>query len=328
MVCASSMNRMIGCGLFLTSSITFFRRFSNSPLTLAPACSRPMSSTCSSTPCSGGGTSPFAMASARPSTTAVLPTPASPVRMGLFCRRRIKMSMVWRISVSRPITGSSLPSRARWVRLVVNWSSAGVLPPLVWVSASVVLSPAWASAPEGALAWRASVLPWARVSSLCLSSSTRTLANRRLARNAICCRPDSVISASMRWPLRMRGRAVSSEAISQACSSRVGRCALNTGVRVLPVLKVASCASRSRLSALGAMSKRWHSRLKSPRGCSNRASIRCSMSTSKCPRDMHRLAARSAAWRHSSLSLLIRVLRVVLMCDRTVRRKNQAACST
>ncbi len=48
---------------------------------------------------------------AKPSTTAVLPTPASPVRIGLFCRRRIRMSMICRISSSRPVTGSSWPFR-------------------------------------------------------------------------------------------------------------------------------------------------------------------------------------------------------------------------
>ena len=58
---------------------------------------------------SGGGTSPLAMRSAKPSTTAVLPTPASPVRIGLFCRRRIRMSTIWRISSSRPTTGSISP---------------------------------------------------------------------------------------------------------------------------------------------------------------------------------------------------------------------------
>ena len=36
-VCASSMKRMIGDAEFLTSSIRFLRRFSNSPLTPAPA---------------------------------------------------------------------------------------------------------------------------------------------------------------------------------------------------------------------------------------------------------------------------------------------------
>ncbi len=52
----------------------------------------------------------LARAAARnPSTTAVLPTPASPVRIGLFCRRRIRMSTICRISSSRPMTGSISP---------------------------------------------------------------------------------------------------------------------------------------------------------------------------------------------------------------------------
>ena len=38
------MNRMIGVGDALTSSMTDFSRFSNSPLTPAPACNRPRSS--------------------------------------------------------------------------------------------------------------------------------------------------------------------------------------------------------------------------------------------------------------------------------------------
>ncbi len=80
----------------------------------------------SSTSRSGGGTSPAAMRSAKPSTTAVLPTPASPVRIGLFWRRRVRMSITWRISASRPRMGSILPARALAVRSMVNWSSAAV----------------------------------------------------------------------------------------------------------------------------------------------------------------------------------------------------------
>ena len=45
--------------------------------------SRPLAR-CRTTLRSGGGTSPCATRTAKPSTTAVLPTPASPVRMGLF----------------------------------------------------------------------------------------------------------------------------------------------------------------------------------------------------------------------------------------------------
>ena len=128
-VCASSMNRMTGTSEAWTSSITARRRFSNSPLTLAPACISPTSSIRRLTFCSIGGTSPWAMRSAKPSTTAVLPTPASPVRIGLFCRRRISTSTIWRISGSRPITGSILPARARSVRSVAYLASADCRPP-------------------------------------------------------------------------------------------------------------------------------------------------------------------------------------------------------
>ncbi len=74
------------------------------------------------------------MRSAKPSTTAVLPTPASPVNMGLFCRLRMSISIARRISSSRPITGSIFPLRAACVRLVVNWSKAGVLLAVLLVS--------------------------------------------------------------------------------------------------------------------------------------------------------------------------------------------------
>ena len=118
--CASSMNMMIGFGEAFTSSMTPRSRFSNSPFTPAPACSSPRSSVRRVTPCSPGGTSPEARRTAKPSTTAVLPTPASPVRIGLFCRRRVRMSMICLISVSRPRIGSIFPARACAVRSVVN----------------------------------------------------------------------------------------------------------------------------------------------------------------------------------------------------------------
>ncbi|KQY89544.1 hypothetical protein ASD25_02885 [Brevundimonas sp. Root1423] len=62
------------------------------------------------------GTSPLTMRRARPSTMAVLPTPGSPIRTGLFLVRRARTWMVRRISSSRPMTGSILPSRAARVR--------------------------------------------------------------------------------------------------------------------------------------------------------------------------------------------------------------------
>lgn len=63
------------------------------------------------------------IACAKPSTTAVLPTPGSPMRTGLFLVRRLSISIVRATSKSRPITGSSLPSRACCVRLIPYSSS-------------------------------------------------------------------------------------------------------------------------------------------------------------------------------------------------------------
>ena len=75
-------------------------------------------------PCSDSGTSPATMRWARPSTTAVLPTPGSPMSTGLFLVRRDSTCTTRRISASRPMTGSSLPSRATAVRSTPYFSSA------------------------------------------------------------------------------------------------------------------------------------------------------------------------------------------------------------
>ena len=64
------------------------------------------------------------MRCARPSTTAVLPTPGSPISTGLFLVRRESTWTTRRISASRPITGSILPSRASAVRSRPYFSSA------------------------------------------------------------------------------------------------------------------------------------------------------------------------------------------------------------
>ena len=56
---------------------------------------------------------------------AVLPTPGSPMSTGLFFVRRESTCMTRSISRSRPMTGSSLCSRASWVRFRPNWSSTG-----------------------------------------------------------------------------------------------------------------------------------------------------------------------------------------------------------
>ena len=118
-VWASSMKRMVGLAADLTSVMTDLSLFSNSPFTPAPACSSPRSSPRISTSAMLDGTSPCVMRSASPSTTAVFPTPASPTRIGLFLRRRLRMSIICRISLSRPKTGSTDPALALPVRSVV-----------------------------------------------------------------------------------------------------------------------------------------------------------------------------------------------------------------
>ena len=116
MVCSSSMNRMICPSLFFTSSRTAFNRSSNSPRYLAPATSAPISSANSLRFFKPSGTSPRTIRWASPSTTAVLPTPGSPIRTGLFLVFRERIWITLRISLSRPMTGSSFWSFARSTR--------------------------------------------------------------------------------------------------------------------------------------------------------------------------------------------------------------------
>ena len=124
MVCSSSMNRMMRPSDLLTSFKTAFSRSSNSPRYFAPAISAPMSSENTLLSCRLFGTSFATIRWARPSTMAVLPTPGSPIRTGLFFVFRDRMRMTFRISSSRPMTGSIFCSRARLTRSVPYFSSA------------------------------------------------------------------------------------------------------------------------------------------------------------------------------------------------------------
>ena len=105
---SSSMKRIILPSLFLTSSRTAFRRSSNSPRYFAPATSAPISSEKIFLSFKPSGTSPRTIRCASPSTTAVLPTPGSPIKTGLFFVLRERIRTTFLISLSRPITGSSL----------------------------------------------------------------------------------------------------------------------------------------------------------------------------------------------------------------------------
>ena len=82
-VCISSKNRMI-LPSSITSLMTFLIRSSNSPRYLLPATMPDKSSVITRLSCTVKGTSPVMMRIASPSTTAVLPTPGSPIRQGLF----------------------------------------------------------------------------------------------------------------------------------------------------------------------------------------------------------------------------------------------------
>ncbi len=112
MVCISSMKRTILPSALLTSFRTAFKRSSNSPRNFAPANKEPISKVKIVLSLSPSGTSPRTIRWANPSTMAVLPTPGSPMRTGLFFVLRDSIRMTRRISESLPITGSSLPDFA------------------------------------------------------------------------------------------------------------------------------------------------------------------------------------------------------------------------
>ena len=76
--------------------------------------------------------SPETIRCARPSTIAVLPTPGSPISTGLFLVRRERTWITRRISSSRPMTGSSLPSSAACVRSRPNFCSDWYLSSGFW----------------------------------------------------------------------------------------------------------------------------------------------------------------------------------------------------
>ena len=224
-VWASSINRSTGSGDCCTASIMFFSRCSNSPFTPAPACSRPRSRVRTLTGFSASGTLPSAILIARPSTSAVLPTPGSPTSIGLFLRRRERMSTIWRISLSRPNTGSILPSRARAVTSRVNLSSAFCRAGFRSPSFTPALTGRPTNATSSPCASSASCCTSGR-SSDCASSSgrrraswlcTRVSSGHRPSQRTRLCLSTSAIS---RWILRICS-SPASEALSHASCIRV-----------------------------------------------------------------------------------------------------------
>ena len=119
MVWISSMNSSTSPAS-MTSLMTFFRRSSNSPRYFEPATSADTSNVMRRLLRRMSGTWLATMSCAKPSAMAVLPTPGSPRMSGLFFWRRERICMTRSIYEARPMTGSSLPSRAFLVRSVPN----------------------------------------------------------------------------------------------------------------------------------------------------------------------------------------------------------------
>ena len=150
-VCISSMKVMTSPPLSVISLSTALSRSSNSPRYLAPATMDDRSSEMRRLFFRLSGTSPSTMRRARPSTMAVLPTPGSPIRTGLFLVRRDSTWITRRISSSRPMTGSMRPARAASVRSRPYFSrawycSSGFCEVTRWLprtSASAVRSSSW-----------------------------------------------------------------------------------------------------------------------------------------------------------------------------------------
>ena len=78
------MNKMIRPSDSFTSFNTAFKRSSNSPLYFAPATNALKSSSKIVLSSNDSGTSLRTIRCAKPSTIAVLPTPGSPIKTGLF----------------------------------------------------------------------------------------------------------------------------------------------------------------------------------------------------------------------------------------------------
>ena len=121
-VWTSSMKRITSLA-FLTSSITFLILSSKSPRYFVPATIPVRSREYIFLSFKSSGTSPETILRASPSAIAVLPTPGSPIRQGLFLVRLERIWITLSISFWRPITGSILPSFASFVRSLPNCES-------------------------------------------------------------------------------------------------------------------------------------------------------------------------------------------------------------
>ena len=125
MVWISSMNK-ITSGVFSSSLITAFIRSSNWPRYFVPATKEAKSSVTTRLLNNTRLTFFWIIRKAKPSAMAVLPTPGSPISIGLFFFLRERIWATRSISFSRPTIGSNLPSSAIRVKSRPKLSSTGV----------------------------------------------------------------------------------------------------------------------------------------------------------------------------------------------------------
>jgi len=121
----SSINRRIFPASF-TSAKIFLILSSNSPLYLEPATTPDKSRVTRRLFFTLSGKVPAIILDARPSAIAVLPTPGSPIRQGLFLPLLLNIWTTLAISFSLPITGSSCPFCANSVKSLLYWLRVGV----------------------------------------------------------------------------------------------------------------------------------------------------------------------------------------------------------
>ncbi|CCY17798.1 putative uncharacterized protein [Eubacterium sp. CAG:786] len=194
------------------SSITLFRRSSKSPRYFAPASIAVRSSAKMRLPISPCGTFPAATRCAKPSTTAVLPTPASPIRQGLFLQRRRSTRISRSVSFSRPITGSRAPFAAISVRSLPYFVRAGNFARRSFSVARSGSVQRWAQTSPASFTWltpRSDNMVWAQ------QSRSRTIARRRCSGPALRWFSPEANDSAFSISLRLRG-------VRSLSESRVG----------------------------------------------------------------------------------------------------------
>src|SRR4051812_44588751 len=291
MVCSSSMKVITCPSASVISCSTALSRSSNSPRYLAPATIEPRSSAIRRLPFRLSGTSPATIRWASPSTIAVLPTPGSPISTGLFLVRRDSTCTTRRISVSRPMTGSIFPSRARSVRSTAYFSSAWKV-----FSGSGLVTLGWpggvgkgASSASGvapALARRAPASP-----SVVASPTSRCSVETYSSPSALACSPAALIARS---------------------SSRDGEGAAT--VEPLTLGSRRSAASALARTSAGSAPVACSRGPAMPSVCSSSATSRCTGSSAAWPRSTASRWAAAIASCERVVSLLCMVGAGVLSC--------------